>query len=73
MEKDQINNTIVLELNLTKCILQETRFALMMNLGGVVSHFGALFPVIKGTTTVLTSPQYDKDLMVNAFHDEKYV
>ncbi len=51
--------------------MQETKFALIMNLSGVGAQMGAVVSVARGCTTVVVSPAYDKDVLAKAFHDEK--
>ncbi|XP_072041171.1 medium-chain acyl-CoA ligase ACSF2, mitochondrial-like [Amphiura filiformis] len=49
----------------------EAKYALIMHLSGVSAQYGAVTPIANGNTVVVVGPNYDKDLMAMAFHEEK--
>ncbi|XP_072041166.1 medium-chain acyl-CoA ligase ACSF2, mitochondrial-like [Amphiura filiformis] len=49
----------------------ETKYALIMHLSGISAQIGAVIPIANGNTVVVVGPNYDKDLMAMAFHEEK--
>ncbi|XP_072041160.1 medium-chain acyl-CoA ligase ACSF2, mitochondrial-like [Amphiura filiformis] len=49
----------------------ETKYALIMHMSGISGQVGAVIPIANGNTVVVVGPNYDKDLMAMAFHEEK--
>ena len=50
---------------------QDPVFGLIMSFGGVGAQWGALFPILGTSTTVVVAPTYDKIQMARAFQDER--